>query len=203
MTQQFPLIIIAIATVLISTILLTAIIMTILTASGQEDNWFNKQFNQVLYCTFFISGIICVMVARSNFYTSAPQTIKESIVYTNHLNADIIIDAPDLKINTHDATIVPDIRKAYTNGAYDKQGNITIKKNNITLTRQFKDIVVSGPEKAIAIKQIKLVDTKTVTHFFGLTETYKSTTLNITFADYPKLKDSETQKLLDKLIGNK
>ena len=47
------------------------------------------------------------------------------------------------------------------NGNYDNDGTITLTKDHVSTSRKFDDITVSGPKDAVAIKQMKLVDTET------------------------------------------
>ena len=118
------------------------------------------------------------------------------------LDAQVQVEAYNLSINTDSTDIVPDVRDNYKNGNYDNDGTITLTKDRVSTSRKFDDITVSGPKDAVAIKQMKLVDTKTKTRFLWWTQTDSNTTLHITFS-YVNVTDPQVKDLLDYLIGRK
>ena len=188
----------------IGTAVLTAIVMCILIASDKKNKDGSKTHgldtSGVLVIVGGISAVFLAFVSGHMVHTSKPHTVKESVVYYNHLDAQVQVEAYNLSINTDSTDIVPDVRKSYKNGNYDTDGTITLTKDRVSTSRKFDDITVSGPKDAVAIKQMKLVTTETKTRFLWWSQTDADTTLHITFS-YVNVTDPQVKDLLDKIIG--
>lgn len=204
-STSFPIFIYMLGFVGIGTAVLTAIVMCILIASDKknEDGKTHGLDTSGLFVVVgTISAILMAYVSGGLVHTSKPHTIKESIIYYNQLDAQVQVEAYNLSINTNSTDIVPDVRDNYKNGNYDNDGTITLTKDHVSTSRKFDDITVSGPKDAVAIKQMKLVDTETKTRFLWWTQTDSNTTLHITFS-YVNVTDPQVKDLLDYLIGRK
>lgn len=204
-STSFPIFIYMLGFVGIGTAVLTAIVMCILIASDKknEDGKTHGLDTSGLFVVVgTISAILMAYVSGGLVHTSKPHTIKESIIYYNQLDAQVQVEAYNLSINTDSTDIVPDVRDNYKNGNYDNDGTITLTKDHVSTSRKFDDITVSGPKDAVAIKQMKLVDTETKTRFLWWTQTDSNTTLHITFS-YVNVTDPQVKDLLDYLIGRK
>lgn len=189
----------------IGTAVLTAIVMCIFIASdkkNEDGKTHGLDTSGLLVIVGAISAILIAYVSGGLVHTSKPHTIKESIIYYNQLDAQVQVEAYNLSINTDSTDIVPDVRDNYKNGNYDNDGTITLTKDHVSTSRKFDDITVSGPKDAVAIKQMKLVDTETKTRFLWWTQTDSNTTLHITFS-YVNVTDPQVKDLLDYLIGRK
>lgn len=185
--------------------IMTIITICIAIAFGKNDED-SKIFGldaSAVCCVMGCIYIVCTaQVAKHLTHTSKPQTVNESIIYYNQLDAQVQVEAYNLSINTDSTDIVPDVRNNYKNGNYDNDGTITLTKDHVSTSRKFDDITVSGPKDAVAIKQMKLVDTETKTRFLWWTQTDSNTTLHITFS-YVNVTDPQVKDLLDYLIGRK
>lgn len=202
-STSFPIFMYMLGFVGIGTAVLTAIVMCILIASDKknEDGKTHGLDTSGLFVVVgTISAILMVYVSGGLVHTSKPHTIKESIIYYNQLDAQVKVEAYNLSINTDSTDIVPDVRDNYKNGNYDNDGTITLTKDRVSTSRKFDDITVSGPKDAVAIKQMKLVDTETKTRFLWWTQTDSNTTLHITFS-YVNVTDPQVKDLLNKIIG--
>lgn len=202
-STSFPIFIYMLGFVGIGAAVLTAIVMCILIASDKknEDGKTHGLDTSGLFVVVgTISAILMAYVSGGLVHTSKPHTIKESIIYYNQLDAQVQVEAYNLSINTDSTDIVPDVRDNYKNGNYDNDGTITLTKDHVSTSRKFDDITVSGPKDAVAIKQMKLVDTETKTRFLWWTQTDSNTTLHITFS-YVNVTDPQVKDLLDYLIG--
>lgn len=187
----------------IGTAVLTGIIMCILAAvdkKKEDGKLFGTDTSGVLVLVGGISAVFLAFVSGHMVHTSKPQTVKESVVYYNQLDAQVQVEAYNLSINTDSTDIVPDVRKSYKNGNYDTDGTITLTKDRVSTSRKFDDITVSGPKDAVAIKQMKLVTTETKTRFLWWTQTDADTTLHITFS-YVNVTNPQVKDSLDKIIG--
>ena len=178
-STQFPIVMYMISFVGVVTAMLTGVIMCILMTldKKKEDN---KLFG------VDTSGMLVIV----------------GTIYHNQLDSQVTVEAYNLSINTDSTDIVPDVRDNYKNGDYDNEGTITLTKDHVSTSRKFDDITVSGPKDAVAIKQMKLVDTETKTRFLWWTQTDSNTTLHITFS-YVNVTDPQVKDLLDYLIGRK
>jgi hypothetical protein len=204
-STSFPIFMYMLGFVSIGTAVLTGIIMCTLTAfdkKNEDGKLFGVDTSGVFVIVGAISAILIVFVSGGLVHTSKPQTVNESIVYYNQLDAQVQVEAYNLSINTDSTDIVPDVRDNYKNGNYDYDGTITLTKDHVSTSRKFDDITVSGPKDAVAIKQMKLVDTETKTRFLWWTQTDSNTTLHITFS-YVNVTDPQVKDLLDYLIGRK
>lgn len=204
-STQFPIVMYMISFVGITTAILTGIILCILTVfdkKNEDGKLFGTDTSGVLVIVGGISAVFLAFVSGGLVHTSKPHTVKESVVYYNQLDAQVKVEAYNLSINTDSTDIVPDVRDNYKNGNYDNDGTITLTKNHVSTSRKFDDITVSGPKDAVAIKQMKLVDTETKTRFLWWTQTDSNTTLHITFS-YVNVTDPQVKDLLDYLIGRK
>lgn len=204
-STSFPIFIYMLGFVGIGTAVLTAIVMCILIASDKknEDGKTHGLDTSGLFVVVgTISAILMAYVSGGLVHTSKPHTIKESIIYYNQLDAQVQVEAYNLSINTDSTDIVPDVRDNYKNGNYDNDGTITLTKDHVSTSRKFDDITVSGPKDAVAIKQMKLIDTETKTRFLWWTQTDSNTTLHITFS-YVNVTNPQVKDLLDNLIGRK
>lgn len=204
-STQFPIVMYMISFVCVATAILTGIIMCALTAldkKKEDGELFGTDTSGVFVVVGTISAILMVYVSGGLVHTSKPHTIKESIIYHNQLDSQVTVEAYNLSINTDSTDIVPDVRDNYKNGDYDNEGTITLTKDHVSTSRKFDDITVSGPKDAVAIKQMKLVDTETKTRFLWWTQTDSNTTLHITFS-YVNVTDPQVKDLLDYLIGRK
>ena len=204
-STQFPIVMYMISFVCVATAILTGIIMCTLTAldkKKEDGELFGTDTSGVLVIVGTISAMCVIFASGHMVHTSKPQTVNESIVYYNQLDAQVQVEAYNLSINTDSTDIVPDVRDNYKNGNYDNDGTITLTKDRISTSRKFDDITVSGPKDAVAIKQMKLVDTETKTRFLWWTQTDSNTTLHITFS-YVNVTDPQVKDLLDYLIGRK
>lgn len=185
--------------------IMTIITICIAIAFGKNDED-SKIFGldaSAVCCVMSCIYIVCTaQVAKHLTHTSKPQTVNESIIYYNQLDSQVQVEAYNLSINTDSTDIVPDVRDNYKNGNYDNDGTITLTKDRISTSRKFDDITVSGPKDAVAIEQMKLVDTETKTRFLWWTQTDSNTTLHITFS-YVNVTDPQVKDLLDYLIGRK
>lgn len=204
-STQFPIVMYMISFVGVVTAVLTGIIMCILTAfdkKKEDGELFGTDTSGVLVIVGTISAMCVIFASGHMVHTSKPHTVKESIVYYNQLDAQVQVEAYNLSINTDSTDIVPDVRDNYKNGNYDNDGTITLTKDRVSTSRKFDDITVSGPKDAVAIKQMKLVDTETKTRFLWWTQTDSNTTLHIAFS-YVNATDPQVKDLLDYLIGRK
>lgn len=204
-STSFPIFMYMLGFVGIGTAVLAATVMCILIASDKknEDGKTHGLDTSGLFVVVgTISAILMAYVSGGLVHTSKPHTIKESIIYYNQLDAQVQVEAYNLSINTDSTDIVPDVRDNYKNGNYDNDGTITLTKDHVSTSRKFDDITVSGPKDAVAIKQMKLVDTETKTRFLWWTQTDSNTTLHITFS-YVNVTDPQVKDLLDYLIGRK
>lgn len=202
-STQFPIVMYMISFIGVVTAVLTGVIMCILMTldKKKEDNkLFGVDTSGMLVIVGTISTMCVVFASGHMVHTSKPHTVKESIVYYNQLDAQVQVEAYNLSINTDSTDIVPDVRDSYKNGNYDNDGTITLTKDHVSTSRKFDDITVSGPKDAVAIKQMKLVDTETKTRFLWWTQTDSNTTLHITFS-YVNVTDPQVKDLLDNLIG--
>jgi hypothetical protein len=204
-STTFPIILAEIGFVGIVAGIATAVIICIVMSLDKKDEdgkIFGLDASGV--CTVIACfSIFCAANAAATLtHTSKPQTVNESIVYYNQLDAQVQVEAYNLSINTDSTDIVPDVRDNYKNGNYDNDGTITLTKDHVSTSRKFDDIAVSGPKDAVAIKQMKLVDTETKTRFLWWTQTDSNTTLHITFS-YVNVTDPQVKDLLDNLIGRK
>lgn len=204
-STSFPIVMYMLGFVGIGTAVLTGIIMCILAAvdkKKEDGKLFGTDTSGVLVIVGGISAVFLAFVSGHMVHTSKPHTVKESVVYYNQLDAQVKVEAYNLSINTDSTDIVPDVRDNYKNGNYDNDGTITLTKDHVSTSRKFDDITVSGPKDAVAIKQMKLVDTETKTRFLWWTQTDSNTTLHITFS-YVNVTDPQVKDLLDYLIGRK
>ena len=204
-STQFPIVMYMLGFVGIGTAVLTGIIMCILAAvdkKKEDGKLFGTDTSGVLVLVGGISAVFLAFVSGHMVHTSKPQTVNESIIYYNQLDAQVQVEAYNLSINTDSTDIVPDVRDNYKNGNYDNDGTITLTKDRVSTSRKFDDITVSGPKDATAIKQMKLVTTETKTRFLWWTQTDSDTTLHITFS-YVNVTDPQVKDLLDKIIGRK
>lgn len=202
-STQFPIVMYMIGFVGITTAILTGIIMCILMVfdkKKEDDKLFGTDTSGVLVIVGTISAMCVTFTSGHMVHTSKPQTVNESIIYYNQLDAQVKVEAYNLSINTDSTDIVPDVRKSYKNGNYDTDGTITLTKDRVSTSRKFDDITVSGPKDAVAIKQMKLVTTETKTRFLWWSQTDSDTTLHITFS-YVNVTDPQVKDLLDKIIG--
>lgn len=204
-STQFPIVMYMISFVGVVTAMLTGVIMCILMTldKKKEDNkLFGVDTSGMLVIVGTVSAMCVTFTSDHMVHTSKPHTIKESIIYHNQLDSQVTVEAYNLSINTDSTDIVPDVRDNYKNGNYDNDGTITLTKDHVSTSRKFDDITVSGPKDAVAIKQMKLVDTETKTRFLWWTQTDSNTTLHITFS-YVNVTDPQVKDLLDYLIGRK
>lgn len=204
-STSFPIFMYMLGFVGIGTAVLTAIVMCILIASdkkNEDGKTHGLDTSGMLVIVGTISAMCVTFTSGHMVHTSKPHTIKESIIYYNQLDAQVQVEAYNLSINTDSTDIVPDVRDNYKNGDYDNEGTITLTKDHVSTSRKFDDITVSGPKDAVAIKQMKLVDTETKTRFLWWTQTDSNTTLHITFS-YVNVTDPQVKDLLDYLIGRK
>ena len=204
-STTFPIFMYMLGFVGIGTAVLTGIILCILSAfdkKNEDGKLFGVDTSGVLVLVGGISAVLLAFVSGHMVQTSKSHTVKESVVYYNQLDAQVQVEAYNLSINTDSTDIVPDVRDNYKNGNYDNDGTITLTKDHVSTSRKFDDITVSGPKDAVAIKQMKLVDTETKTRFLWWTQTDSNTTLHITFS-YVNVTDPQVKDLLDYLIGRK